>query len=79
MLAYGSRVPDVQNGGCAGLTKNGSYVWILGLPLVELLGKDLVVRPCWRRCVSGAGLEVSKDSRHSSCVYLFVSHLWIKM
>lgn len=26
MLAYGSRVPDVHNGGCAGLTKNGSYV-----------------------------------------------------
>lgn len=26
MLAYGSRVLDVQNGGCAGLTKNGSYV-----------------------------------------------------
>lgn len=39
MLAYGSRMLDVQNGGCAGLTKNGSYVWILGLPL-GLLGKD---------------------------------------
>lgn len=36
----------------------GSYIWVLCPELAF---------PCWRRCVTGAGLEVSKDLYYSQC------------
>ena len=42
------------------MAPRGSYIQMLGLQLVDLCGKNLDVRPCWRRCVIGGQLEVLK-------------------
>lgn len=38
----------------------GSYALMLSTQLVELLGKDQETWPCWKECLTGVGLEVSK-------------------
>lgn len=38
----------------------GSCVSMLGLKLVQLLGKDLEVCYCWKRYIRGLEFEVSK-------------------
>lgn len=43
----------------------GSEVWILQLQLMELLGKDQEVWPCWSRCVTGAGHGGFKDFHYA--------------
>jgi hypothetical protein len=51
----------------------GSYIF--NYQLVELFGKDWTLWPCWRRCVTGVGLDGLKaHSRFSvSAWYLQLS------
>lgn len=49
----------------------GSYIWMLGLQLVELFGKDLEVQPCWRCACFGSWLWDFRNTCYVQLAFFF--------
>ena len=56
-----------SQGYCCGLTETpiGPFIWILSFQLVDLVGKDWEVWPCWGRCATGYRLCGFRRLLHS--------------